>query len=128
MHHGIPDSKVHGANMGPIWGRQDPGGPMLVSWTLLSRISLVNQSLNEQNDHYFVADTVKNILIQISLQFASIGPINWQQVSIGLGNGLVPNSSKSLTEPMVTQLHVTLMYHLGPLLLTWFNFNPSMDK
>ena len=23
----IPDSKVHGANLGPIWGRQDPGGP-----------------------------------------------------------------------------------------------------
>ena len=23
----IPDSKVHKANMGPIWGRQDPGGP-----------------------------------------------------------------------------------------------------
>ena len=23
----ISDSKVHGANMGPIWGRQDPGGP-----------------------------------------------------------------------------------------------------
>ena len=22
-----PDSKVRGANMGPIWGRQDPGGP-----------------------------------------------------------------------------------------------------
>ena len=21
------DSKVHGAIMGPIWGRQDPGGP-----------------------------------------------------------------------------------------------------
>ena len=28
LHHGnIPDSKVHGANVGPIWGRQDPGGP-----------------------------------------------------------------------------------------------------
>ena len=24
---GIPDSKVHGANMGPIWGREGPGGP-----------------------------------------------------------------------------------------------------
>ena len=24
---GIPDSKVYGANMGPIWGRRDPGGP-----------------------------------------------------------------------------------------------------
>ena len=23
----LPDSKVHEANMGPIWGRQDPGGP-----------------------------------------------------------------------------------------------------
>ena len=23
----IPDSNVHGASMGPIWGRQDPGGP-----------------------------------------------------------------------------------------------------
>ena len=23
----IPDSKIHGANMGPIWGQQDPGGP-----------------------------------------------------------------------------------------------------
>ena len=22
-----PDSKVHGINIGPIWGRQDPGGP-----------------------------------------------------------------------------------------------------
>ena len=22
-----PDSTVHGANMGPIWGRLDPGGP-----------------------------------------------------------------------------------------------------
>ena len=22
-----PDSKIHGANMGPIWGRQVPGGP-----------------------------------------------------------------------------------------------------
>ena len=22
-----PNSKIHGANMGPIWGRLDPGGP-----------------------------------------------------------------------------------------------------
>ena len=27
MHKIIPDSKVHGPNMGPIWGRQDLGGP-----------------------------------------------------------------------------------------------------
>ena len=29
--HILPDSKVHGANMGPIWGRQDPGGPHIGS-------------------------------------------------------------------------------------------------
>ena len=23
----FPDGKVHGANMGPIWGREDSGGP-----------------------------------------------------------------------------------------------------
>ena len=23
----VPDSEVHGANMGPTWGRQDQGGP-----------------------------------------------------------------------------------------------------
>ena len=27
INNNFPDSKVHGANMGPIWGRQDPGGP-----------------------------------------------------------------------------------------------------
>ena len=31
-----PNSKVHGGNMGPIWGRQDPGGPHVDPWTLLS--------------------------------------------------------------------------------------------
>ena len=25
--HANPDSKLHRANMGPIWGRQDLGGP-----------------------------------------------------------------------------------------------------
>ena len=30
------DSKVHGTNMGPIWGRQDPGGPHVVPMNLLS--------------------------------------------------------------------------------------------
>ena len=37
-----PDNKVHGANMGPIWGRQDPGrphvGPMnFAIWVVLPR-------------------------------------------------------------------------------------------
>ena len=39
--HPRPDSKVHGTNMGPIWGRQDPGGPMLAPcWPMLGALLL----------------------------------------------------------------------------------------
>ena len=43
MLHIYPDSKVHGANMGPTWGRQDPGvphvGPMNIAIRVLSHWS-----------------------------------------------------------------------------------------
>ena len=44
VHKFTPDSKVHGANMGPIWGRQDPGGPHVgpmnfVIWVLYDKKS-----------------------------------------------------------------------------------------
>ena len=35
-----PDPKVHGANMGPIWGRQDPGGPHVGPMNLVIWVSL----------------------------------------------------------------------------------------
>ena len=35
-HKANPDSKVHGANMRPILGRRDPGGPHMCPMTLLS--------------------------------------------------------------------------------------------
>ena len=42
-----PDSMVHGASMGPIWGRQDPGGPHVVPmnfaiWELSSEEQLMS--------------------------------------------------------------------------------------
>ena len=40
----FPDNKVHGANMGPIWGRQDQVGPMLAPWTLLSELFILLKS------------------------------------------------------------------------------------
>ena len=33
-----PDNKVHGANMGPIWGREDPGGPHVGPMNLVIRV------------------------------------------------------------------------------------------
>ena len=46
--HGIPNSKVHGANMGPIWGQQDPGrphvGPMnFAIWVVSARYYYFHQ-------------------------------------------------------------------------------------
>ena len=42
----IPDSKVHGANMGPIWGRQDPGGPYVGPMNMLfGMVSLMRKPL-----------------------------------------------------------------------------------
>ena len=39
-----PDSKVHGANMGPIWGRRDPGGPLVGSMNFdIARSAVVTE-------------------------------------------------------------------------------------
>ena len=51
-HHGTypyPDSKVHGANMGPIWGRQDPGGPHVGPMNLAIRVSLAQCTLDSNS-------------------------------------------------------------------------------
>ena len=58
----FPDSKVHGANMGPIWGRQDPGGlhvgPMNFAiwlvYTLPSDVLLLG-SQDHQQDKKFIS-------------------------------------------------------------------------
>ena len=48
-----PDSKVRGANMGPIWGRQDPGGPRDGPMNFAICVSLIHflcYPLTENND------------------------------------------------------------------------------
>ena len=40
-----PDSKFHGANMGPIWGRQDPGGPHVGPMNFVIWVSFLFQCL-----------------------------------------------------------------------------------
>ena len=37
----VPDSKVHGANIGPTWALSAQMGPMLAPWTLLSGVVCV---------------------------------------------------------------------------------------
>ena len=42
-----PDSKVHGAYMGPIWGRQDPGGPHVGSMNFAIWVAFVFSLLSD---------------------------------------------------------------------------------
>ena len=44
---GYPDGKVHGADMGPIWDRQDPGGPHVgpMNFTIWVGFSALFQTL-----------------------------------------------------------------------------------
>ena len=42
-----PDGMVHGDNMGPIWGRQDPGGPNVgpMNFVIMERFSSNTSSI-----------------------------------------------------------------------------------
>ena len=82
----VPDSKVHGANMGLIWGRQDPGGPHvdpmnLAVWNELAccvvylalirlhNMELENYPLNVRFLQTFVAGYI--IKCRISVEFST---------------------------------------------------------
>ena len=47
----IPDSKVHGADMGPIWGRQDPGGPHVGPMSLVIWDISIHQTVSEYENN-----------------------------------------------------------------------------
>ena len=58
----IPDSKVHWANMGPIWGRQDPGGPHVGPMNIAIWDSLwlyINTLRPELTAHYSADNILK---------------------------------------------------------------------
>ena len=51
----IPYSKFHGANMGPIWGRQNPGGPHvgLMNFAIWEGLWLAGGCAASQSDARF---------------------------------------------------------------------------
>ena len=65
-----PDSKVHGANMGPIWGRQDPGGPHVGPMNFAIRVYLC--CLSTANQLYYFGSPPWSCCQQVSKKL-SIG-------------------------------------------------------
>ena len=72
-----PDSKVHGANMGPTWGQQDPGGPHVGPMNLTIRVciqkkSILNLTLKHRETHGCVVSTVATDALVLKHQAISI--------------------------------------------------------
>ena len=84
-----PDSKVHGASMGPTWERQDPGGPHvgpmnLVIWDMLCRattwMEVLFLDIHGMNfDSLVIIFTISEVLDQHSIVISHrmIFPSNW---------------------------------------------------
>ena len=63
---------VHGANMGPIWGWQDPGGPHVGPMNLAIWVTLPEPSilpLFSQNILVWVSEGLKNDIKYVILKF-----------------------------------------------------------
>ena len=64
--HDIPDIKVHGANIGPCWGRLDPGephvGPMnFAIWDRIQGLAFYLLAANGGKDIYNVTSVLPMI-------------------------------------------------------------------
>ena len=54
-----PESKIHGANVGPTWGRQAPGGPhvghmTLAIWVRINRIQLLTYAIISRMNRKYI--------------------------------------------------------------------------
>ena len=81
-----PDSRVHGANMGPIWGRQDPGGPhepcYLGSHYLNQWFLIVNCNFREKLLWY----SNQNTLISFMVMHLNISSVEDRPFCLGLNH------------------------------------------
>ena len=68
-----PDSKVNGANMGPTWGRQDPGGPRVGPMNLaIWDVSFIGSSADTWNKYSVECDsTVHNWWKEVCIKLIS---------------------------------------------------------
>ena len=85
-----PDSKVHGANMGPIWGRQDlgpiwgrqdPGGPHVGPMKLVIWVYRYNMVNNLQNFWGAPSPTVKHWTAESGRGLAPCKPVSGADVT-----------------------------------------------
>ena len=68
MYVSFPDNKVHGANMGPIWGRQDPGGPHVGPMNFAIWVDMVERDFFIDSVPLFMLYTLPKFCLLFSSQ------------------------------------------------------------
>ena len=68
----LPVRKIHGANMGTNWGRQDPGGPRVgpAAWVVCKRSSWVYKNPEHRQNNTGFKETYINSIFSIYEVFA----------------------------------------------------------
>ena len=88
----LPDSKVHGANMGPIWGWQDPGG---------THVGLMKLVIWAQCQLRSLPSSLKTYWVWVELSWA--GSASVSRVNISSWNGLLlPICQTIITSKLLT--------------------------
>ena len=91
----VPDSTVYGANMGPIWGRQDTGGPHvgpmnLVTWGRVYGVNLKQQQVPSRQTPPCCRDIVATkllhepMLIYYQLRLVSFNTISQEVARLSI--------------------------------------------
>ena len=81
---GIPDSKVYGDNIGPIWGWQDPGGPQVgpmnfAIWDIFQTLTMIKYKLlllmlHDSHGWYVLQYTLRGLLLLVNVFLLSRYP------------------------------------------------------
>ena len=118
----FPDSKVHGANMGPIWGRQYPGGPNVGPMNFaIWAIGVVN-GLSPAQSIKSISGYLWFNIFDISITIPCAG--TYIYISI------YPNSKMAITMPADSQVSVRhhifidvshIAYNFDSLLFPWWH-------
>ena len=105
-----PDSKAHGANMGPIWGRQDPSGPHvgpmnIATWVIIALLSA-------QYSSRIWVDKIDGIKPQQTQQSAHRVSISRHVLYIHITLQPLPTSSKDMKDSSCRTRLVLKIYPL----------------
>ena len=67
-----PDSKFRKANMGPIWGRQDPGGPHELRYLGTNDNNSNDGNGNDNNNNYIIRILVTMIIMMMMMMMVMV--------------------------------------------------------